>query len=123
VSGKQRSILVVEDDTDIRESLRELLEEQQFVVLCAENGEVALSVLRATTEPPLFILLDLTMPVMNGFAFREAQLADPALASIPVVMMTASGAIEAKRRQLACEHALKKPMSVQALLDVVAALA
>ena len=116
-----RTILIVDDDKDIRETLRELVEQEGFGALAAEHGEHALSVLRGAGELPCVILLDLMMPVMDGFAFREAQLADPVLAGIPVVVMTADGNLEDKRRRIGCEHALEKPMAVQELLDVIAA--
>lgn len=119
----QRTILIVDDDKDIRETLKELFEEEGFVANCAENGEHALAVLRTGDALPCVILLDLTMPVMDGYEFRAAQLADPVLAAVPVIVMTADADLEDKRRRVGCEHALKKPLQVQALLDVIATYA
>jgi CheY-like chemotaxis protein len=112
--------LVVEDDKDVRESLRELLEDEGFVVECAEHGQVALDVLRRRSVLPTLILLDITMPVMDGYAFRAAQLADPALAGVPVIVMTADSNLDDKRRRIGCQHALRKPMKPNELLAVIA---
>ena len=117
----QRTIRIVDDDRDIRESLRDLLEEHGFAVLCAEHGERALELLRGAASLPVLILLDVAMPVMDGYAFRAAQLADPAIAGVPIVVMTADGQLEDKRTRLRCEHVLRKPMTVQELLAIVAA--
>ena len=87
VDGRQ--ILVVDDDTDLRETLGELLTEGGFDARLAENGRVALEVLRSGTHHPRLILLDLMMPEMNGWQFREEQLKDEALREIPVIVMTA----------------------------------
>jgi CheY-like chemotaxis protein len=112
--------LIVEDDERIRESLKELLEEHGYEVVCAEHGAHALELLRDAVLPPVLILLDIAMPVMDGLAFRAAQLADPTLAAIPVVVMTADGRVEEKRVRAACKHGINKPMDVQQLLDIVA---
>lgn len=119
----QRRILIVDDDRDIRETLKELVEQEGLAAICAENGEDALAELRTGNVLPCVILLDLTMPVMDGFAFRAAQLADPALAAVPVVVMTADGNLEDKRKRIGAERALRKPMEVDELLDVIAVYA
>ncbi len=119
----QRRILIVDDDRDIRETLKELVEQEGFAAICAENGEDALTELRSGDVLPCVILLDLTMPVMDGFAFRAAQLADPALAAVPVVVMTADGNLEDKRKRIGAVRALKKPMEVDELIDVIAVYA
>jgi CheY-like chemotaxis protein len=81
-------ILVVDDDEDIRESLRDLLEEDGFPVLTASHGEEALAKLRTSVRPCL-IILDLMMPIMDGYQFHEALKADPALRKLPVLILTA----------------------------------
>src|SRR5947207_15447872 len=81
-------ILIVEDDFDIREALTQILEDEGFQVRCASNGREALEV--ATSGPaPRLILLDLMMPVMNGWQFRAEQLKDPRLAEVPVLVISA----------------------------------
>ena len=70
-------ILIVEDDEDIARNLRELLEGEGHVVEWASNGRVALDYLRGTADRPSFILLDLMMPVMDGYEFRTEQEKEP----------------------------------------------
>lgn len=90
MSSGRRDVLNVDDDDDLRATLALLLEFEGFAVRCARDGAEAL---RAITEArPLIVLLDLMMPVMNGWQFRAAMLADPSLADIPVIVITAAGA-------------------------------
>ncbi len=104
-----RSILIVEDDRDIRESIEELLRDEGYQVISTVHGLDALRKLRAMSELPRLILLDLMMPEMDGFTFRAEQLKDPKLAAIPVVLMSAGGELEAKAKQLSAQGVLKKP--------------
>ena len=112
-------ILVVEDDFDIRDTMAQILEGEGYAVVGAAHGKEALEVLRAGATPSL-ILLDLMMPVMNGWEFREAQRADPALAPIPVVVISADAGIHEKATVIAADAYLKKPIQLDALLAVVA---
>jgi CheY-like chemotaxis protein len=82
-------VLVVEDDEDIRESLAQVLRDEGYAVAAAANGREALAQLRSDEPRPDIILLDLMMPVMDGWQFRVAQQEDPQLAAIPVVILTA----------------------------------
>jgi CheY-like chemotaxis protein len=109
-------VLVVEDDVDLRESICTVLQDAGYTSWPAENGEVALE--RARTERPCVILLDLMMPIMNGWEFRSEQLRDPKLSSIPVVIMTADGRAAEKARTLHADL-LKKPIHLDALLELV----
>ncbi len=109
-------VLVVEDDRNLRESICAVLEDAGYASRPAENGEVALEHARA--ERPCVILLDLMMPIMNGWEFRSEQLRDPDLASIPVVIMTADGRAAEKARTLHADY-LKKPILLNALLELV----
>ena len=81
-------ILVIEDDTDIREALVFLLESEGYEVAAAENGKAALDLLSQGRNPEL-ILVDLFMPVMDGLTFRKKQLGRPEIAKIPVILMSA----------------------------------
>jgi CheY-like chemotaxis protein len=111
-------ILVVDDDPDIREALQDVLEYEGYSVLLAANGAEALTVL-ASSAPPSLILLDLMMPVMDGFKFRAKQLEDPRFASVPVVIVSAGGEIMKHAKQLGAAGYIEKPMSRGAILDVV----
>ncbi|HEX8908771.1 MAG TPA: response regulator [Anaeromyxobacteraceae bacterium] len=111
-------VMLVEDDLAIRETLRELLEGEGYGVQSAENGRDALARLR-TSEPPRLILLDLTMPVMDGWAFRRAQRRDPALSRIPVVVLSADHPLAEKVSDMAVAGYLAKPFELAALLDTV----
>ncbi|WP_242344612.1 response regulator [Anaeromyxobacter terrae] len=110
------AILIVEDDPDIREALAEALGCEGYDVALAENGQDALDVLHDGPRPDV-ILLDLLMPVMSGWQFRQEQLADPALAGIPVVIVSASPPGDAHP-----DRYLPKPFSIDDLLSAVAEL-
>jgi len=105
-------VLVVEDDRDIRDELRTLLEENDYCVIVAEHGRRALEVMRAGNRPDA-IILDLMMPVMDGWEFREHQKKDPDLAPIPVIVTTASD------RTVEADALLRKPIDRNALLRVL----
>src|SRR3954462_14953231 len=89
--SKGGRILVVDDDADVREGIAIALADEGYDVLAAQNGADALAMLRnlGGEAPPEAILLDMTMPVMDGATFRERQLEDPRLASIPVIFCSA----------------------------------
>src|SRR5262249_20832864 len=84
-----KSILIVDDENDFRAAVATFLEGAGYRVVEAEHGEAALSSLRSPTEFCL-ILLDLFMPVMNGWSFRAEQRKDPKVAGIPIVVITAA---------------------------------
>jgi signal transduction histidine kinase/DNA-binding response OmpR family regulator len=108
-------VMVVDDDEALRESICELLEEDGFRTVWAESGASALSRLRSGSERPDVILLDLMMPQMNGWQFREAQLGDPGLAAIPVVVMTARRDMQ----RIQADAVVHKPIKLAKLLEVV----
>ena len=110
-----RRVLVVDDDRDIRELMVELLASEGYEVASASDGRRALAEARA--RRPDVILLDLMMPVMSGWEFREAQLRDPTLADIPVVVVTAF------EESLDGTELLRKPFLVEDVLDAVQRLA
>jgi CheY-like chemotaxis protein len=111
-----RPVLVVDDDPDIRETLRFVLEDAGYPVYAAENGREALEVLASADQLPGLILLDLMMPVMSGDELLKALKAVKALAQIPVTVVTASGA---PMPPLA-SGLLQKPVDLDALLRMVA---
>ena len=109
-------VLVVEDDPDIRATLCEALEDNGYRAAGAANGAEALEYLRKAAEPPCLILLDLMMPVMDGQTFRTEQRADPKLANIPVVVISAYRDVERQANDLAAEF-LSKPVRLETLLE------
>jgi CheY-like chemotaxis protein len=116
------SVLVVEDDADIRDSLAEVLDEDGFAVLTASNGREAFEVLQSASAKPSVILLDMMMPVMDGWEFRKAQRNDPELASIPVAVFSARPNIEAAARSVEAAAYFRKPLSIDHLIDTLDSL-
>ena len=111
-----KSILVVDDDPDIRHSLTEILVDEGYDALTAGNGREALSMIRANHLPSL-IVLDLTMPIMDGYEFLIEQRRDDALAGIPVVVVTAD--IKKRADELGVAAVIAKPFSVRELLEKI----
>jgi CheY-like chemotaxis protein len=119
--GGCAGVLVVEDDADILRALVQVLEDEGIVVRAVENGRAALEALRSPgARPPCVILLDLMMPVMDGWEFRAEQLRDPALAGIPVIVLTADGATLERGTLIDGTRALKKPIDLDTLLGALA---
>jgi CheY-like chemotaxis protein len=108
-------VLLIEDDHDLGSVLTEVLEHRGFTVRAARNGAEALEVLREPDLPSV-ILLDLMMPVMNGWEFRYQQLSDPRLADIPTVIMSA---IASQARNMGAVATLTKPVDVSTLLGIL----
>ena len=117
--GTGGTVLLVEDDEDIRTSVTEILSEEGFTIVGASDGDDALRYLRSAAEPPRLILLDLMMPVMDGWAFRAAQLADERLAKIPVVILSAATDVRRHAAQLHVNEYLVKPLDVPLLLNAI----
>ncbi|MFT3770120.1 MAG: response regulator [Minicystis sp.] len=114
-----KRILVVDDDPDLREAMIDVLAGEGYHLVTAANGREALDLL-AQGERPDVILLDLMMPVMNGHEMRAHQLADGAIADIPVVVMTA-GALDDRVPELRAAACFKKPVALDDLLRVIEA--
>jgi len=112
-------ILLVEDDYAIRETVADVLEGEGFEVTCAANGLEALRQLGEAASAPGVILLDLMMPVMDGWEFRAAQRHDPRFAAIPVVVLSAGAGTEGSLVRLAPDAYLPKPFDLDRLLAVV----
>src|SRR5687768_8139795 len=104
-----RSILVVEDEPAAREGLAFLLEAVGHCVSRAANGREALDLLRSGPLPDV-ILLDLFMPVMDGADFRREQQRDPALAAVPVVLVSGAGDLDQWAAALGAIGLLRKPL-------------
>jgi CheY-like chemotaxis protein len=117
-AGPRPRVLIVEDDAATREGIDALLREEGFAVETACNGNEALAYLKSG-EQPLLILLDLTMPGMSGWEFRRRQRADPSLAEIPVVVMTAQKEYNESVTSLEADGHLQKPVRPDELKGVV----
>jgi len=115
-----RMILVVDDDTDNREAVVAFLEGEGYAAEGAEHGEAALRRLRASDQSFCLILLDLFMPVMNGWEFRTQQLDDPTLAALPVVVISADRAAVEHSANLGAVDTMIKPIDFDRLLETVA---
>jgi CheY-like chemotaxis protein len=111
-----QKILVVDDDADIREVLSEVLVESGHEVMTASNGLEALEILRGGWSPCM-VLLDLMMPVMDGYVFLEEHHNDPSLASIPITVITAGRQVDTTRLQGATLVA--KPIRLPALMSLI----
>lgn len=113
-----RLILVVDDDPDIRDSLADVLKDEGYQVITAVDGRDALVKLRGGSPAPCLILLDLMMPVMSGPQFYAEKQRDPALAPIPVVIVSADGNIRQKASALGSEY-IAKPVRIEQVLGVL----
>ena len=109
-------VMVIDDDEDIRAGLSGLLEDAGFRVVAFGDGKQGLAYL-ADGELPCLIILDLMMPVMDGWRFRVEQLMNPALASVPVIVITAGGT--ASRGPDLGVEVVAKPFDTTVLLEMV----
>jgi CheY-like chemotaxis protein len=116
-------VLIVEDDPATRDVVSALLTSQGFHTVAAEDGLEALHLLRAVRHRaprvPCLILLDLTMPRLGGSEFRRAQLEDPAVASVPVAVMSGAHDLADKATKLGAVATLSKPIDFERLIAVV----
>jgi CheY-like chemotaxis protein len=111
-----RPVLIVEDDADLREMMAQLLALEGFGATTAANGQEALEYLELGAKPDV-ILLDLMMPVMDGWEFRRQQQSQPALANVPVIILSA---IDQRRAaEVNAVAVLKKPLDFDRLLELV----
>ncbi|MCP3136713.1 response regulator [Pyxidicoccus xibeiensis] len=114
-----RPLLVVDDDTDLREALEEVLRDAGYEVLGASNGKHALEVLGAAQTLPGLVLLDMMMPVLDGGGFARAMRREDRWRDIPVLVFSASANARQVAEEIgACGH-LRKPVDVDTLLDAV----
>lgn len=112
--------MLVDDDVDVRTAAGDLLESEGLTVVAAGDGREALDLLQAGLRPSV-IVLDLTMPRMDGWDFRHAQRGDRDLKDIPVIVATAAGfSSETIRRQFGDVHFLRKPLDAATFLKVIA---
>src|SRR3954451_14430595 len=117
------NVLIVEDDPDTREMVRQLLAGHGYYALAAEDGLEALHLLRTVRhrapDAPCLVLLDLKMPRLGGNEFRRAQLGDPTVANVPVAVMSGASDLEQRAAAMGAVATLPKPLNVDVLIDVV----
>lgn len=114
----EKTILIIEDDPDIRDTMAQILDEEGYRTFTASSGLDALQQLRDGLRPHL-ILLDLMMPIMDGWQFREEQEKNPAIAAIPVVLISAAGQIGRDVPRITRGTYIRKPISFEVLLSTV----
>ena len=120
-NARHLRILLVEDDDDIREAMALLLESEGYDVVQATDGEDALRKLRAASRSFGLVLLDLFMPVKNGWEFRAEQMADPEIAAVPAVVVSADRNARDGAAVLGAVDYLVKPIDFDRLLGTIAA--
>ena len=113
----QCPVLIVEDDADLREMMAQLLSLEGFQSATVANGREALEYLHNGHPKPEVILLDLMMPVMDGWEFRRKQQADPDVADVPVIVLSALD--RARAADVDAQAFLKKPLDFDLLLQLV----
>jgi CheY-like chemotaxis protein len=117
------NVLIVEDDRETREMLRQLLATEGFYAVAAEDGLEALHLLRTVRhrapEAPCLVLLDLKMPRLSGNEFRRAQLGDPTVANVPIAVMSGAYDLEQRAQAMGAVATLAKPLNVDLLIEVV----
>jgi CheY-like chemotaxis protein len=106
-------LLVVDDDRDVREALRTALENEGYTVAVAANGAEAIH--KMAERPPRLVLLDLMMPVVDGWEVLDRMRDDPDLAGVPVCVVSAVAA----HRPARADFVLRKPFAVEEVLGVV----
>jgi DNA-binding response OmpR family regulator len=115
-SAAHPPVLIVEDDADLRDMMAQMLLLEGFNAQTASNGREALEYLREGGKPAV-ILLDMMMPVMDGWEFRREQQRDPRVAAVPVIVLSA---LDRTRVGDIGEAAfMKKPLDFDRLLDLV----
>jgi CheY-like chemotaxis protein len=117
----EKHLLIVEDNPATRSALKALLEREVYRVACAANGREALEYLQRA-ELPCVILLDLNMPVMDGWEFRQRQRADPGLAHIAVVVVSSEENLPQVAASLGAAGYAHKPVEFAELLQNIRCL-
>lgn len=114
------TILVVDDDDDSRDILRSLLRDEGHRAVVARNGRLALDVLRLFT--PDLIVLDLKMPVLDGWGFDRERARNPRLQQVPIIVVSAFNHNEGRLYEIDAKYFFRKPIDVPLFLRVVGAL-
>jgi two-component system, chemotaxis family, chemotaxis protein CheY len=112
-------VLLVDDNPEWREILGEFLALQGYTVQFAANGSEALELSKRYQTPPELILLDLNMPILDGWGFLAARDSVSQLAKVPVVVMSASIGIDRKAKEAGATAVLQKPIAPQTMLRMI----
>jgi CheY-like chemotaxis protein len=118
--AERRAVMIVDDDDAIREALEDVLSDEGYDVVGVSDGQQALDYLLTDLNPakrPSAILVDLWMPVMDGWKFLDALLEDPRFSRIPLVVLTA--ARDQRARDLRVAEVLTKPVQLQQVLGAL----
>ncbi len=123
MSSSTGNVLIVEDDPDTREMVRQVLATHGYYALAAGDGLEALHLLRAVRHrapaAPCLVLLDLSMPRLGGREFRRSQLGDPTVANVPVAVMSGAADLHQRAEAMGAVATLAKPLDVDVLIEVV----
>jgi CheY-like chemotaxis protein len=117
VKAAAADVLIIEDDSEMREMLEHLLRSEGYAVRTATDGGEALT--RMREAPVRLVLLDLLLPAMNGYEFRKAQLRDDRLAEIPVVLVSGAANLHIAAARMRIRDYLVKPLDLNKLLQTV----
>jgi CheY-like chemotaxis protein len=109
-------ILVVDDDVEIRQALTDVLEDEHYTVVCAANGREAIAMVEEGLRPDL-ILLDVMMPVMDGWHFLSARLAYPQLVEIPIIIISAGMEAAREAKKVGVCDVIRKPLHISSLVE------
>jgi CheY-like chemotaxis protein len=114
-----QKILIVEDNPSILNIMKLAVENAGYEVCTSMNGHDGLELLSDMKTLPSLIILDLIMPIMNGFEFRKSQLSDGRLAHIPVILLTANNNFKESKEKLQAHEFLNKPVDIKDLLYII----
>ena len=114
-----QTVLLIEDDRDICAAVIEILADEGFQTVAVANGAEGLERLRSSAPRPFLIVLDLMLPVMDAWEFVAAQRSDAAIASIPVAIFSANPKIAKHADQLGAAAIIRKPPSLDELVEIV----
>lgn len=118
MAAETHTILLVDDNRDVLDSLAQLLEAQGYTTDVAENGQEALEKLHEG-RPPCLVVTDLRMPVMSGWELRDEMKKDQELADLPVVVVSANPMTQIDEKRLDAVACLQKPLDFMQLLRVL----
>lgn len=119
----KKSVLVVDDSTENQELLKIIFQKYSIDVHCTANGEEALSLLNKISILPDLIILDLQMPIMNGYLFRKEQLKNKKFTDIPVIVMSADDVPDLNEKMEFPQGVLIKPVQFDSLIKTVISVA